>query len=915
MSNVKVNSNERSWTIELISEINKIINKYDLKIKKTGGEITVSTSEHRMFPDVVLYGDDGMELMQGWEIKMPDTLITNNEFINDAQKKAKNLGLNSTIIWNFSSVILYVDEGGKWIIQKTWNENSHIKKREDVLKYQDDWKSLLEKIILDINEFLETGKIIGQRIGRVVTDSLMANIITNNKNSVEEKLKEAAISNRTIEAYINQWWKVSETEYINDEKVSFIAYSKMLILNWLNKFLFAHIIKRYQAPVRKVDEIRKNTKIEKAIEIFEEITKKCDFYGIFCKVNYNEIIDDRTWGELIEYNMFLESINLKDIDQAHIQDILEQSIASSKRLIKGQYTTPRILSEILCSITIKNLEEPFMDCCCGTGTIAKAGLSLKKEKIGIEKAVATTWASDNDNFPLQLTTITLSSIETINKPMLICNENVLTLKPGKKINIIDPEKGKILEHKLPEIGTICSNLPFIAFERLGDKDKKNIEEIINKVKNESGITLNKRGDFYMYIPFVLHDLLKTNGRIGVITSNSWFGTESGKLFYKALKKYFYIRQLHVSGNKKWFNNANVVTVILILEKKEINQTITNENTSFFVWKKNLKEFEISVEDKEQLINNSILDKDPEPEISSRVSYTDEEQTEILKYNVSINSLFHDVKWLLKIKGNVVVPIQDIFEVFRGSRRGWDELFYPSGNHLIEEEYIKKGLKNAQNIKRLQAETDTDVFCCSKAKSELKRNGHNGALNWINKFANEVNKKGEPLPKVLSRKNMYWYEMKTNEVADFFTMMNPDKRFFFGKFSNRSFINQRLIGLRTKKDENDKLLLHALLNSIFSMYYIEALGFGRGQGVLDINRTSIASMYMLNPSCLSSFQIDNIKNLFNPILKRDILDYQDELEKDDRKRFDEYILECYDLSNIYSDIKKSFLSMYKTRKNI
>ena len=52
-----------------------------------------------MFPDVILYGDRSQTVfLQGWELKMPDTLITDSEFINDAQRKARNLGLNSTVI-------------------------------------------------------------------------------------------------------------------------------------------------------------------------------------------------------------------------------------------------------------------------------------------------------------------------------------------------------------------------------------------------------------------------------------------------------------------------------------------------------------------------------------------------------------------------------------------------------------------------------------------------------------------------------------------------------------------------------------------------------------------------------------------------------------------------------------------------
>ncbi|MGF3067039.1 N-6 DNA methylase [Facklamia sp. P12950] len=916
MSQIKINANERSWAINLISLINKFVDNHDLLIKNVGGESTILTGTERMFPDLILYGDSNQTIfLQGWELKMPDTSITDEVFIKDAQRKAHNLGLNSTLIWNFTSAFLYVsDKAGNWYIKKSWNENSHITSRLDVIKFQDDWEQTLKDVILQVNEFLVTGDICSQKIDMVVTDSLMANIIENNKESIGNVLRKKSNSNRVIEAYIMHWWEKARTEYVNDEQDPYIAYGKMIILNWLNKFLFAHLIKVYQSSARLVDSISENEDINSVIEVFEKITEKCDFYNIFCKIEYSELIDLDTWNQIIEYNNLLKSMRIDKIDQNQIQDILENSVTSSKRLIRGQFTTPKILADILCNITMLDSEKDFVDCCCGTGTIAKAGYDLKSDKMNVEDALSSTWASDKDTFPLQLATIALSSVETMNKPLKVFNRNALNLKVSDEINVTDPSNGEIIKYNLPKMGTICSNLPFIAFERLDDKDKRLIEKIIVKVKDETNIVLSKRGDIYTYIPFALHDLLDDNGRLGIITSNSWLGTKSGKIFYSALKEYYEIEHLHISGNKKWFNNADVITVILVLEKKEVSLSRKDYDTSFFIWNKNLEELSATKEYKDNIIQSSILKIEPKEEVAKKTIYSQCQIDSILDLNVSLNSLFHDNKWLINTK-NYLLPITDFFDIFRGSRRGWDQLFYPQGNHGIEEIFIKKVLKNARNVNFLKTEAQDDVFCCSKTKKELRESNHLGALAWIEKFENEVNGVGKPIPEVLSRKNLQWYEIETSELADFFTMMNPDKRLFFGKFEEKSFINQRLIGLRVQDLNMDRELLHALLNSILSIYYIEALGFGRGLGVLDINKDSIASMYILNPNNLNECQKQKIKELFSPILEREIYDYEQELNKEDRIAFDKYVLDCYGLSSIYADIKNSFLSMHKSRRNI
>ena len=66
----------------------------------------------------------------------------------------------------------------------------------------------------------------------------------------------------------------------------------------------------------------------------------------------------------------------------------------------------------------------------------------KKARIGLNEALNTTWASDVDNFTLQLATIAMSSVETINKPILIFNENAFNLKEENIIDIISPKMAR-----------------------------------------------------------------------------------------------------------------------------------------------------------------------------------------------------------------------------------------------------------------------------------------------------------------------------------------------------------------------------------------------------------------------------------------------------------------------------------------
>jgi hypothetical protein len=73
----------------------------------------------------LLYSDVSMsQLLQGWELKMPDTAISDVAFIKDATRKAKALGLDSFILWNFKDCHLYTKQrDGSFTIMKTWSLN------------------------------------------------------------------------------------------------------------------------------------------------------------------------------------------------------------------------------------------------------------------------------------------------------------------------------------------------------------------------------------------------------------------------------------------------------------------------------------------------------------------------------------------------------------------------------------------------------------------------------------------------------------------------------------------------------------------------------------------------------------------------------------------------------------------------
>jgi len=155
----KVTYNERSWAIDVISEINLYLVNRSWHFKSAGGESTISNEKSSLFPDVLIFKDQTRNIiLQGWELKMPDTPINDAELISNAIKKAKILQRDSFILWNVKSAVLYSKQGDSFSILKTWNDID-INNRTEVKPKEALWKSLLHSILADLNNYLESGEI------------------------------------------------------------------------------------------------------------------------------------------------------------------------------------------------------------------------------------------------------------------------------------------------------------------------------------------------------------------------------------------------------------------------------------------------------------------------------------------------------------------------------------------------------------------------------------------------------------------------------------------------------------------------------------------------------------------------------------------------------------------------------------
>lgn len=913
----KVTYNERSWAIDIISEINLHLANKSWHFKSAGGESTISNEKSSLFPDVLIFKDQSRDIiLQGWELKMPDTPINDAELISNAIKKANILQRDSFILWNVKSAVLYSKQGDSFSILKTWNDID-INNRTEVKPKEALWKSLLHSILTDLNGYFETGEISDKVSAEILAVDEIIDVVLENIPSTAENLRSNFRRNSRLEAQINNWWLSSATEYgynptaAKDASNKLPTLSKVILTDWVFKIIFANVLKRHFNEARAIESINNETSIEQAKEIIASISEHCNFWNIFSDNLAIEFISDSAWKQIIQLNQFLSSINIAGIEIEILHNLLQSSIVSAKRKVAGQFATPKKLADLLVRLTVEDKERVVIDPCCGTGTIINQAYLLKEEyELNQDDIINSIWASDKHSFPIQLSTLTLAKPNNIGKVLNIFRADVIDLEVGENITFKDPNNGNDIVKQLPTIDYAVSNLPFIKSKEIQVLNP-NITEINNFIHEqaETATTLSGKSDIFAYIPFYLHQLLSENGKIGLILSNAWLGTDYGEIFLELIQNFYDIETVVISGKGKWFDNADVVTTFLIAKKRNPNTPIDQDRTiSFCTLKENINE----IPDTKQLSENILLETDNEFVVIQNYSVNDIANFETI--GVPWCGYFANLNWLTEVSEKLI-DCNQFFNFTRGERRGWNALFYPASGHSIEPEYIKPVLKNLRGTTGLYCSADAEAFCCSRSIEELEQLNHSGALQWIRSFENQNNKEGIPLTTSLRRANHFWYEMKSDNMADFVANVNYDRSLFIAECTPRVFIDQRMIGLSLKEpyqEENREIIL-ALMNSILSMFFIESFGFGRGLGALDLRATKFERDFkLLNFQLLSDEQKQSIINAFQPISNRNRLPLEQEIEQADRVNFERVLLEAFGIDEHFEAIKSSLLHLYRIR---
>lgn len=581
---------------------------------------------------------------------------------------------------------------------------------------------------------------------------------------------------------------------------------------------------------------------------------------------------------------------------------------------------------ILKNPAIETANDFLFDPTSGTGTFLNSFYQILNYhgNTNHSQLLNQIWGNDISHFPAILSVINLYKQkvnQTDNFPRVI-RDDFFNLESGKKIIFPDSKDyTKQIEQSIPAFDAIASNFPFIQQEDIPNETltaffRSKFEVKQKAFLKDNAFKINERSDYFTYCIYNSIHFLKPEGHLSAITSNAWLGKEYGFQFKKFLLDNFHTKYIVRSNAEHWFSDSKVSTIYSIF------QHIKNElPTKFITINFKLEEFFEQENIKIQL--KQIED------FYSDIDLCSDTRNKNWTKDLTFDNLYHRVDGLVSVSlvskeklsqsiesldnwdvffisselferfDRHLVPLYpDVIDAFRGEKTSWNKMFIIPANKVIEtgieERFLELYMKSPTELTKIDytGNYTNYLFVCDLPIDELKKE-YTGAYNWIQKFRNVKNTNGSKTVREACEEQghkPFWYSLRPKK-ANIVTAINPFERLFFSYANDPFTIDQRLVGI-TIKNNNDIELIAALLNSIVTLLNIEIRGTSRNLGALDLNANYFKALKVLNPNGLTAKAKQEIKKAFQTLKNREIETIYEELRKPDRINFDKIVLRSF-----------------------
>lgn len=590
------------------SKVSKLIDQIILErqMPLVGSDVELKDSIGKR-PDIIIFREAGFPFC-AWETKRPKQSAYQVELFTKAKKYAETEGLPYFVTFNMNTLVLWktFEEGVK-LVDRRFKEykigNISSLEEFDKINYQKSLIKSLTEFLMDLSLLLkgESEKILPKLSIDTIFIKFLHDLIESMKwplyNSLYSQIEDETFKENLLNWFLSQGWTFKNIPDVVEK----VAIQFILIL--INKIMFYDVIRvNYDSlkpttykilglpeklPKIDVDNVKNGPMLADILNVYYKNVLKIDYEAVFKSDFFDEIIVPDSI--LPQIKGLIKDFNKYDFSQIGYEvlgHIFESLIPEDDRHTLGQYFTRSEVVDLIVGASITDSNVNILDPSCGAGTFlvrSHSRLKYLNKNEGTESYLSRLWGVDIAKFPAHLTTINLAikNMPNVdNYPRVKCDDFFRVLSDSRVSDIFN-FKGlddSVVQRKIPKFDAVITNPPYTSQLEMDERYKKNIQKMI---KSETDVLLNKQSSIYSY--FFLHGskFLNEGGILGFITSNSWLDVKYGKELQEYFLKNFKIKAIVESQVEKWFNDASVITSIIILEKCQ-NEELRNNNLIKFV---------------------------------------------------------------------------------------------------------------------------------------------------------------------------------------------------------------------------------------------------------------------------------------------------------------------------------------------
>jgi type I restriction-modification system DNA methylase subunit len=737
----------------------------------------------------------------------------------------------------------------------------------------------------------------------------------------DEAHKDAGFSRKLKKWFIEQQWAFTYSDS------DFEKASRQTAYLLINKILFYDVLQSKRPaqldPLTIPDALTKGGLLQTTLQAYFDEVLKIDYEPIYRTDFIDQIAfpDNRAVVEEIkELIRVLKRYDFSKIGFDIIGRIFERLIPQDERHNLGQYFTNADVVDIISKFCIKHEDDKVLDPSCGAGTFLvrayqhKKLMNLRKPH---QEILKTLWGVDIAKFPAHLSTINLAvndlSVDE-NYPQIL-NEDFFNLSLIERMGGDEARKkelktlsGKKFSIPYPRVvDCIIGNPPYTRQEEIteitGQESYK--DSLISKALLEGKRKLadiSKRAGIHAY--FFVHGtkFLKEGGRFGFIVSNSWMDVDYGKGLQELFLMNYKIVAIIESKVERWFEDADVNTCIIILEKCK-EQKERDDNLVRFVYLfKPLRHFIPPAHDmwEKQKQRLDAIDNLAKTILYHNDFYQNEElriypkkQSELWEEGFDTEgNKYTGSKWgkylrapeiFFKIleKGRVgayghtplLVPLKEIADVRFGIKTGANEFFYLTEEEIkergIEKEfwmhkdengkwvpnYVIRSPRECKSIIIRPEDLKYRVLMIHKDKKELKGTTVLKHITW-------GEKKGFDKRPTCASRGVRWYDLgKWKPYSVLFTMYFQ-KTYKYHLNPYKCFVDHTMYECEANDDFINKFIVF-FFNSSLAFLYPDLLGrsYGGGGAPTGFMVYEVERLPIMNPKLITSSMKNKIINLF------------------------------------------------------